>query len=128
MVSVTVSCPVYPSEDPDKVREALLSIFPTGDFTVADGIMEGTADLDRFSDLIRKQRILDTARAQMQKGNRRGKIAFRLNKQVATVGKVSFVDYRVVLGAISVVVEGDDLDAIIDKVAPVTVDGEEVRQ
>ena len=66
----------------------------------------------------------------MQKGTRGShtKTVFSLNKQVATVGKVSFVDYRTVLGTISVCVETDgDIDEVIDRVAPMTVDGEEVK-
>lgn len=50
-----------------------------------------------------------------------------LNKQVATVGKVSFADRRPVLGAIEVSVEDDGLEQLIDRVAPMTVDGEEVK-
>ncbi len=130
MADVTVSCPVYPSEDPEKVKAALLSIFPTGDFVLADGTMSGSADLVRFSELIRRQKILDTARSQMQKGIRKGKgfTVFSLNKQVATVGKISFVDYRTALGTVSVTVSDEDLDALIDRVAPMTVNGEEVKQ
>lgn len=129
MVSVVVSCPVFPSEDPEKIRSALLNIFPTAIFEEEDGKLTGQADLDTFSKLIRKQKILDTARNQMQKGmrGRSDKTIFNLNKQVATVGKVSFVDYRTALGTISVCVESDDLEAYIDRVAPMTVNGEEVR-
>lgn len=129
MAKVTVSCPVYPSEDPEKVRSALNSIFPTGEFVLSDGRMAAEADLDNFSVLIRRQRILDTARSMMIRGkNRVGtKTRFSINKQVATVGKVSFVDYRTALGTIEVSVEDEDLDGLIDKVAPVTVDGEEVK-
>jgi predicted RNA binding protein with dsRBD fold (UPF0201 family) len=130
MAKVTVSCPVYPSEDPEKVRAALLKIFPTGVFEVEGERMSGEADLENFSALIRRQRILDTTRSQMLAGMRRNsvKTRFNLNKQVATVGKVSFVDYRTALGTIEVTVEDDDLEALIDRVAPVTVDGEEVKQ
>ena len=73
---------------------------------------------------------LDTTRSQMLAGMRRNsvKTRFNLNKQVATVGKVSFVDYRTALGTIEVTVEDEDLEALIDRVAPVTVDGEEVKQ
>ncbi len=130
METVTVTCPVYPSEDPDKVRAALANIFPTGEFELGEKGMTGQADLVQFSALIRRQRILDTARSQMQKGTRGGhtKTSFNLNKQVATVGKVSFVDYRTVLGTINVTVETDgDIDLVIDRVAPMTVDGEEVK-
>jgi len=129
MAKVTVSCPVFPSEDPEKVRAALLKIFPTGDFVLDGETMSGEADLDNFSVLIRRQRILDTARSQMLQGMRRSskKTKFNLNKQVATVGKVSFVDYRTALGTIEVTVEDEELEALIDRVAPVTVDGEEVK-
>lgn len=130
MATVTVTCPVFPSEDPDKVRAALLNIFPTGEFELGEKEMKGQADLKQFSTLIRRQRILDTARHQMQRGTRGSdtKTVFSLNKQVATVGKVSFVDYRTVLGTISVCVEDDDINLLIDRVAPMTVDGEEVKQ
>ena len=130
METVTVTCPVFPSEDPEKVRAALASIFPTGQFEEDAKGLSGQADLVQFSALIRRQRILDTARSQMQKGTRGShtKTVFSLNKQVATVGKVSFVDYRTVLGTISVCVETDgDINEIIDRVAPMTVDGEEVK-
>lgn len=129
MATVTVSCPVFPSEDPEKIRTALLSIFPTAEFELTEKEMRGQADLKQFSMLLRRQRILDTARNQMQKGKRGSDVrtTFSLNKQVATVGKVSFVDYRTVLGVITVCVEDDDIDALIDRVAPMTVNGEEVR-
>lgn len=129
MVKTTVSCPVFPSEDPEKVRSALNRIFPTGEFVIEGNRMTGEADLENFSALIRRQRILDTTRSQMLKGMGRStkKTRFNLNKQVATVGKVSFVDYRTALGTIEVVVEDEELEALIDRVAPVTVDGEEVK-
>ena len=129
MAKVTVSCPVFPSEDPEKVRAALLKIFPTGEFAIDGERMSGEADLENFAALIRRQRILDTARSQMLGGMRRNsdRTRFNLNKQVATVGKVSFVDYRTALGTIEVTVEDEDLRALIDRVAPVTVDGEEVK-
>lgn len=130
MATVTVTCPVFPSEDPDKVKAALLNIFPTGEFVLSEREMKGEADLKQFSALIRRQKILDTARNQMQRGTRgkETKTVFSLNKQVATVGKVSFVDYRTVLGTVTVCVEDDDINALIDRVAPMTVNGEEVRQ
>lgn len=130
MTKVTVSAPVNPSEDPSKVLEAMLNIFPTGSFEEEDGVISGEADLENFSKQIRKQRILDTARSQLQQGAGRStrRTRFSLNKQVATVGKVSFVNYRIALGTIDVTVEDDDLEALIDRVAPVTVDGEEVKK
>ena len=126
MTAVRISCPVNPSEDEEKVRSAVLSIFPDAELSLNDGRLEGEATLDRFSKAIRRQKILDATRAVMIMNSRGNTTHLSLNKQVATVGKVSFADKRPVLGAIEVTIEDDDLMALIDRVAPITVDGEEV--
>ena len=128
MTAVRISCPVNPSEDEEKVRSAVLSIFPDAELVLNDGRLEGEATLDRFSKAIRRQKILDATRAVMIMNSRGNTTCLSLNKQVATVGKVSFADKRPVLGAIEVTIEDDDLMALIDRVAPITVDGEEVIQ
>ena len=128
MTAVRISCPVNPSEDEEKVRSAVLSIFPDAELSLNDGRLEGEATLDRFSKAIRRQKILDATRAVMIMNSRGNTTRLSLNKQVATVGKVSFADKRSVLGAIEVTIEDDDLMALIDRVAPITVDGEEVIQ
>ena len=127
MVLVTIGCPVNPSEDPDKVAAAVINIFPDAELELADGILRGTASLDHFSKQIRKQKILDATRGVMLKNMRGNRTWVNLNKQVATVGKVSFADKNPILGAIEVCIEDDDIESLIDIVAPVTVDGEEVR-
>ena len=130
MPIVSIYTPVHPSEDPEKVRSAIEKLFPDAEITEVDGGFEAEADnLDRFSKQIRKQKILDTTRSVMMRGSRRGGIrtTFYLNKQVAFMGKVSFTEERAILGSIKVKVEDDDIDALIDTVAPETVDGEEVR-
>ena len=128
MTAVRISCPVNPSEDEEKVRSGVLSIFPDAELSLNDGRLEGEATLDRFSKAIRRQKILDATRAVMIMNSRGNTTHLSLNKQVATVGKVSFADKRPVLGAIEVTIEDDDLMALIDRVAPITVDGEEVIQ
>lgn len=128
MTLVSISCPVNPSEDPEKVRSAILSIFPDAVLEEdGEGFMGTAPGLDRFSQLIRRQKILDATRAVLITGVRGNRTRMLLNKQVATVGKVSFADRRPVLGAIEVFIEDDDLLALIDRVSPITVDGEEVK-
>jgi len=127
MVSVMVSCPVFPSEDPEKVKEAVLNIFPTAVLEKDDRGFSGEADMKKFHDQIRKQKILDSTRSMMFKGMRGNRIAIHLNKQVAVVGKISFTEPRTVLGTIMVTIECDEPEAYIDRIAPRTVDGEEVR-
>ena len=129
MTIVSISCPVNPSEDPEKVRSAILSIFPNAVLELGEDGFTGTAEnLDAFGKRIRSQRILDAARAVLIMNMRGDRTRMSLNKQVATVGKVSFADRNPVLGAIEVTIEDTGLVALIDRLAPMTVDGEEVRQ
>lgn len=127
MMTVEITCPVFPSEDPNKVRTAMERIFPDAEITESDDRLIGKTDnLDHFGRQIRKQRILDTARSVMLRGKRGDVTRFFLNKQVAYVGKISFCEEKTILGTMKVVVTDSGLDAVIDRVAPVTVDGEEV--
>lgn len=126
MAVVKISCPYKPSEDKEKVREAILNIFPNAELEDTGRGFDGTADLDMFSRLIRKQKILDSTRSVMFKGIREGKIMIHLNKQVASVGKISFAEPRAILGTLKVIIETDDPETLIDTVAPETVDGEEI--
>ena len=127
MTDVEITCPVFLSEDPEKVESAVLRIFPDAVLQRTDEGFEGRAQgLDRFSKQIRKQRILDTTRSVLIRGRRGDRTRFFLNKQVAFVGKISFCEERTILGTIRVVVTDGDMDSLIDRVAPVTVDGEEV--
>lgn len=127
MTSVTIECPVNPSEDPDKVAAAIINIFPDAELELDDRGFKGTATINHFSKQIRKQKILDATRGVMLKNRRGDKTWVNLNKQVATVGKVSYTDKNPILGAIEVCIQDDDIEGLIDIVAPVTVDGEEVR-
>ena len=124
---VTISAPVFPSEDPEKVEKAIRNIFPDAELEFADGTIEGEADLTYFSNLIRKQKILDVTRSVMTKGQRGRKTIININKQVAFVGKISYTEEKAVLGTIKVILEDENLEALIDMIAPNTVDGEEVR-
>lgn len=125
---MSITCPVYPSEDPDKVRSAIERLFPDAVIDEDDdGLSCATGSMDTFSKTIRKQRILDATRSVMIRGKRgSGRTVFHLNKQVAFMGKVSFSEPGAILGTIRVVVEDEDILGLIDKVAPETVDGEEV--
>ena len=127
MPSIEISCPIFPSEDPEKVRTAVLKVFPDAELEETENGLTGrSANLDRFSKQIRKQKILDTTRSVMIHGKRGDRTRFFLNKQVAFVGKISFCEEKTILGTIKVVVIDEDIDELIDRVAPITVDGEEV--
>ena len=63
MPTVSIVCPVYPSEDPDKVRSAIEKLFPDAVIEEDDdGFFGSCTSLDTFSHRIRKQKILDATR------------------------------------------------------------------
>lgn len=128
MLTVEVVTQIRPTEDRAKVISALRSVFPEGDLVEEGDTMRlESSSLDGFSELVRRQRILDAARATMRRGMRADSTSFILNKQAAAVGRVSFEEGRQPLGGISVRVRADDeaaLESAIDTVAPRTVNGE----
>ncbi|MGI5965140.1 MAG: RNA-binding domain-containing protein, partial [Candidatus Methanomethylophilaceae archaeon] len=129
MTLVSISAEVNPSESEDSVRKAVLNIFPDAELERTEEGFRGTAPgTDCFSELIRKQKILDAARATLIKGAENGKTRFLLNKQAAFAGKVSFTDGRAVLGPIKVVMEDGDIHSLIDRISPYTIDGKEVKE
>jgi predicted RNA binding protein with dsRBD fold (UPF0201 family) len=125
MPLVTVKTPCLPTEDYGKVRKAVLNLFPDSLIEENDGvIMARTGSLWRFMELVRSYRIIDATRRILLRGKQGNSTSFMVNKQVAFIGKISYVEERLPLGSIEVSIEDDDLDKLIDTVAPVTVNGE----
>lgn len=125
MVEVAASARCYPTEDAERVSRCLLNIFPDAELREEDGKVTAIAGgLARFKELIRNHRILDSTRAVLLRGMTDDRITFHLNKQAAFVGKISFAEGNAPLGHIEVVIKGNELEALIDDVAPRTVDGE----
>lgn len=121
MQRIRASAPVRPTEDAEKVKRALRTLFP--DARIEEGseaILGETESLDRLRELIRNQKIRDAARKQMLQGRRGARTVFALSKQAAFMGRVNFAAASP-LGDIEVEIESDDLDAVIDDVAESTV-------
>jgi predicted RNA binding protein with dsRBD fold (UPF0201 family) len=117
-----VETPCRPTESAAKVRIALLQLFPDLVFDREDETVAGTtASLDRLRDLIRNQRIRDTARGQLRAARSGDRTRVVLSKQAAFMGVVNF-SAGAALGDIVVTIESDDLTAVIDHVAESTVD------
>ena len=133
---VRVSALVYPTEIEENVRTAVTNVFPV-ELTIRNfgtPQLYGEGDLEslrRTHTLLRELRILDTARRILMNGIDGNSTQFRLNKQVAYVGKVNFPAGEEILGSIHVEMTADnaeDLMIIIDWLAPETVEGEPVRE
>ena len=121
VVRVRVEAPVNPTESAAKVRTACLNVFPDLEFVEEGGrLVAHGATLDAFRELLRNQHIRDTARDLLIRGRRGNTTTFRLSKQAAFVRRVNFSEGSP-LGDLTVTVEDEDLDALIDRVAESTV-------
>ncbi len=108
----------------EKVVSAIENIFPglimdiRGDRIDA---YDGHESLKNFHELLRKQRILDTARSVMLNGSIGNTVQFRLSKQAALMGIISFPPDEEPLGSLHVQITG--AERLVDWLAPETRDG-----
>ncbi|GAY26623.1 hypothetical protein ATG_18270 [Desulfurococcaceae archaeon AG1] len=125
-----VEAEVRPTEDLEKVRKAILNIFNIEDFRVVDageyrvlvGESGSITSLLKLRELIVRGKIADTARRIIAKNSTERYVSFKINKQAAFAGKLSFVedDRESSLGPINVFIEARDSKELIDWLAPNT--------
>ena len=125
-----VEAEVRPTEDLEKVRKAILNIFSIEDFRVVEvgeykvlvGESGSITSLLKLREMIVRGKIADTARRIIAKNSTERHISFKINKQAAFAGKLSFVedDRESSLGPISVFIESRDSKELIDWLAPNT--------
>lgn len=130
-VEIEIETQVNPTEDVDRVVEAVKNLFPDADVEIDDQkLLAKARSLERFRELLRRQRILDTARAEMRRGLRGREITILLNKQTAVVSRINFVEDDAVLGPIVVRFRLNWVspERFIDYVAPQTRDGKPVKE
>ncbi|RLG82290.1 MAG: hypothetical protein DRO40_08085 [Thermoprotei archaeon] len=127
---VRVEAEVRPTEDPEKVKKAVLNVFKGAvnivenqrGFLVVFGESYTAESLRKVYELIRIQRIMDAARKSLRKGLTKDTLVFKLHKQAAYAGKLSFIDSDIEspLGPIVFYVESADIMRVIDWLAPKT--------
>lgn len=128
-IEITVHAIVRPTERVEKVVSAVERIFPglimdiRGDRVDA---YDGPDSMMSFHELLREQKILDTARSVMTKGLVGNAIQFKLNKQAALMGKVSFPPDEEPLGSLHVQITGGE--RVIDWLAPRTEGGVPIKE
>ena len=108
---IHVLAPIRPTEDVEKVRGAIESLFPGAKVEARpDRITAIAPSLDRLTELVRSYRIPDTARGQMLAGLTDDGLrsTFLLGKQAAAVGRAHFGPLRSPLGDIEVTLLGDE--------------------
>jgi predicted RNA binding protein with dsRBD fold (UPF0201 family) len=125
VLRITARAPLRPTEDAARVRAALLALFPRARIEERAGELHAEGDDgERLRDLVRAERIPDSARGQMLHGmSPDGATArFRLAKQAAAVGRASFGALGGPLGEIDVEIAGEpgEVERAIYRIAPDT--------
>ena len=124
MVEAALRAPVHPTERPERVMDAVRNLFPNAALRATGAGIEGESpDAGRLAHLIREQRIPDTARGMLLRGQDGGRTRFAVNKQAAAAGKLNFATREGPLGDITVELwsaDAAELARFIDEVAPDT--------
>lgn len=130
---VRVEAEIRPTESEEAVKRAVLNVFDadatrverSGRFKVLVAESSSLRGLAKLHRLLRSQRILDAARSVLKKGCRGRMLVFKLNKQAAASGRISFVesDAESPMGAITFTVECEDPMEVVDWLAPPTAHG-----
>ena len=129
-VHIRVESVVHPTEEESRVIDALKSLFPTlvfraenlGENILLVGEEDNIGGVDHIKGLILKERIVDSARKVFRSNTISQKTTVYFNKQVATVQRISFCapEGESPLGPITLTVESDRLNEVIDWLAPRT--------
>jgi predicted RNA binding protein with dsRBD fold (UPF0201 family) len=128
-IEISVHASVRPTERVENVVSAIENIFPGLVMDIREDRIEaydGPDSIMTFHKLLREQKILDTARSVMTNGLVGDAVQFRLNKQAAFMGKVSFPPEEEPLGSMHVQITGGE--RVIDWLAPRTEGGVPVEE
>jgi len=113
----------------EKVVSAIENLFPGLIMDIrADKIeaYNGPDSLKTLHELLRRQKILDTARKVLLRGLVGSATTFQLSKQAALMGVVSFPPEEEALGSLHVQITGGE--SVINWLAPETENGIPVRE
>ena len=112
------------TEDSEKVKNSILSIFP--DIKVEEenneiiGYSEEDGVLSRFIELVYSDAIRDSVNMVLKEGTKGTKISFSINKQAAFAGRVNLSRVSP-LGPIKVKIYVENPYEFIDKIVPKTI-------
>ncbi len=120
-IEIVIEADVNPTEDVEKIKNAILQIFPDARFELLAGEIRAISkSMDNFGKILKEERIRDAARSVLLGNLYQDEIIFSINKQAATMGKISFSVGNVPLGDIRITIRGEGLRDMIERIAPDT--------
>lgn len=115
---------VNPSEDPDKVRQAVSHVLLDADYKYEDGsikaISKNLQSLAKIYDTIRSRRVTKTYRRQIRYHTHDDTTWFYLNKQAAFVDVIAICEEaeESPLGPIKIILHSKNIEKIVDWLVP----------
>ncbi|OYT58636.1 hypothetical protein B6U71_04225 [Euryarchaeota archaeon ex4484_178] len=120
-VEIIIETEINPTEDVEKIKGAILNIFPDAKFEIFAGEIKAfSRDIENFGKILREEKIRDAARSVLLGNLYDNEIIFRINKQAATVGKINFSVGDVPLGDMKITIKGENLREMVNRIAPDT--------
>jgi predicted RNA binding protein with dsRBD fold (UPF0201 family) len=129
-VAVLVEAEINPTEDEDKVRQAVINVLGNASISIKPlhqgsnltAQATGQDSLVKLRNALRNDRIRDAARRLLFKSTRGRTINFFLNKQVAYAGHISFSEEtsESPLGPVHFTIETDDPQNLVEWLAEKT--------
>ena len=113
---IQVSCKINLSEDPSKIKTAVLNVFPGLEISVDDQKLIGKSDdISSLSNISQSIHTKNTYHRILTKNTKENSTWFYLNKQAAFVNTVALCSEsdESPLGPIKVVLETDDIENTI---------------
>ncbi len=117
MTETKISAEINPTEDPEKVANAIVKIFGDIELSVSDdritGELDGLIPLSTFRSRIASDKIKTTLGNVFRRWYEDDRLSFGLNRQAAHAGHVSInLQNEDPMGPIQVTIE-DDIDEVI---------------
>lgn len=117
-MKLTVATQVHATEDGDKIKSALETVFPKIKFKKTKSQISGESDsaenLDYIKEKVIAKQIKSTVRYILLQYKTETGTKFMLNKQTFMLGKINFVEENYPLGNIIVDIETDNLEGLVD--------------
>ena len=115
MAQIILYADIKPTENPEKIKQAIQNLFPDAQIDIQDTkLVAHSNTLERFRELLKRQKIRDSARSLLLKECKEHILVFKLNKQFAYTNKINFAVVDHPLGEITVQITSDNPPDLID--------------
>ncbi|MFW9830871.1 MAG: RNA-binding domain-containing protein [Candidatus Thorarchaeota archaeon] len=134
MISVKLWADVKPTEDIEKVKQALTNLCPPATIIVEEDLKQGfivkgsavgPEAIATFAKKFREQRILEAVRQKFLKLVQNGRLIFGMQRQAAFMNRFHICDLNdySAMGPIRVEIQATYLQNVIDYISPPTLKG-----